>query len=153
MTIPAPVVRTSAPLGRIYKNGARSNSKLLYIFIPGGVIFSILPGFLFAIKYVRFPARPDPPTLTFTIWALFPLGLLLTAVGHRMARGQWKGVSEQLHVKIALAGLAFALTTARYAFYGVHVRLYPAGVLLVVSLVLVASRLLARFGGHNHYRW
>ncbi|HEV2617266.1 MAG TPA: hypothetical protein VGU63_11740 [Candidatus Acidoferrales bacterium] len=145
--------KASVPLGRVYKNGARSNSKLLYVFIPGGITFSILPGFLLAIKYVGFPAKPDPPILTFIIWALLPAGLLLTAVGHRMSRGQWKGVSQQLHVALALAGLAFALTTVRYAIDGAHVRIYPAGVLLAISAVFLLSRLLMKFVGHERYPW
>lgn len=75
--------RRSFSLGRVYKNGAHSSPKLLYLNIPGGVVFSILPGFLLSIKYVGFPAKPDPAILSFAFWTSLPVGLLLTdAVSH-----------------------------------------------------------------------
>lgn len=144
--------RSSASLGHVYKNGAHSNSKLLYLFIPGGVILSVLPGFCLPISYVGHPDAPHP-MLNSVLYAMLPIGLLFTAVGHRMSRGQWKGVSQQVHAMLALAGLAFALITARYAFDGVHVRRYPAGVLLCASLILTASRFWMKFVAREHYPW
>lgn len=152
MTARKSAAKALPPLGRIYKNGARSDSKLLYLFVPGGYIFSVLPGFCLPISYVGHLDAPHP-VLNSVLDALLPLGLLFTAVGHRMCRGQWKGVSEQLHVKLALAGLAFALTTARYALAGMAIHFYPAGVLLLISGILCASRLLMKFVAHNHYPW
>jgi hypothetical protein len=153
MTTRASAAGASRPLGRVYKNGARSNSKLLYLFIPGGVIFSLLPGFLLPVKYVGFQGKPDPPILTFAIWALLPIGLLLTAIGHRMARGQWKGVSQQLHAQLAISGAAFVLITARYALAGFHVHIYPAGVLLAISVILMLSRFYMKHVARDRYPW
>ena len=138
--------------GRVYKNGARSNSKLLYLFVPGGVIFSVLPGFCLPISYVGHPVTPHP-VINAVLYAFLPLGLLFTAVGHRMCAGQWKGVSEQLHVRLALAGTAFVLTAIQYVFHGEIVHVYPAGILLATSAILLASRLLVKFVAHNRYPW
>ena len=124
---------------------------MLYIFVPGGVLFSLLPGFLLPIKYVGFPAKPDPPLLTFFIWMLLPIGLSLTAVGHRMTRGEWRGIGEQLHARAALTGLAFVLITGRYLLAGFRVPFYPAGVLLVLSAGLMISRLLVKSAVRNRH--
>lgn len=153
MATRASAAGASRPLGRVYKNGAHSNSKLLYLFIPSGVVFSILPGLCLPISYIGHPDTPHP-VINSVLFAMFPLGLIFTAIGHRMSRGQWKGVSQQVHTRIALAGLAFALVTARYALIdGEHVRLYPAGVLLVLSLILYASRFLMKFAARERYPW
>ena len=150
-------MRTSAtgashPLGRVYKNGARSNSKLLYLFVPGGVIFTQLPGACLPISYVRHPDTPHPE-INAVLFAMLLIGLLFAAIGHRMSRGEWKGVSQRLHAQIAFAGLWYTGVTARYAVHGAHVRAYPAGVLLIISLGLLASRLLVRFAFRNRYPW
>jgi len=152
MTARPSAAGASRPLGRVYKNGAHSNSKLLYVFIPGGVIFSILPGLCLPISYVGHPDTPHPE-INSVLFATLPIGLLLTAVGHRMSCGQWKGVSQQLHVQIAYVGLAFMLVTTRYALKGFHVRIYPAGVLLAISAVFFISRFLMKFVAHEHYPW
>ena len=152
MTARTSATGASHSLGRIYKNGARSNSKLLYFFIPGGIVFCYLPGFCLPISYVAHPNTPHP-YINFVLFALLPIGLLLSAVGHRMARGQWNGVSQQLHAQLAMTGLWYTLVTARYVFDGAHLRGYPAGVLLMISLILMASRLLVRYAFHNRYPW
>ena len=144
--------RSSASLGRVYKNGAHTNSKLLYLFIPGGVILSVLPGFCLPISYVGHPDAPHP-LINSVLFAMLPIGLLFTAVGHRMSRGQWKGVSQQVHTQLAMAGVAFALITARYALAGFHVHLYPAGVLLIISVAVMASRLWMKYVARGHYPW
>ena len=105
------------------------------------------------IKYVGFPAKADPPILSVAIWAMLPLGLLLTAAGHRMSRGQWKGVSRQVHAQLAMSGLAFAAITFRDTLAGAHVRLYPAGILLCISVLLMASRLVMKFVARERYPW
>jgi len=145
---------TEAPqsLGRIYKNGTRSNSKLLYLFIPGGVIFSFLPGLCLPISYVGHPDASHP-AINAVLFAMLPVGLTFSAIGHRMARGEWKGVSKQLHAQLAISGAAFMLITARYALTGVHVRLYPAGLVLAISALLLLSRLYKKFSAHEHYLW
>lgn len=140
------------PRGRMYKNGARSNSKLLYLFVPGGVIFSVLPGFCLPISYVGHPSAPNP-VINAVLFAFLPVGLLFTAAGHRMCTGQWKGLSEQLHAKLALAGTAFLVMTIRYVFDGVTVQVYPAGVLFALSAILIASRLFVKFVARNRYPW
>lgn len=143
---------TSSRFGPVYKNGARSNSRLLYIFVPGGVVFSVLPGFCLPISYIGHPETPHP-AINAVLYALLPMGLLFTAIGHRMCRGQWKGVSQQLHAGLALSGLAFVLTTVRYVLDGKAVHVYPAGILLAVGAILLASRLLMKFVARNHYPW
>lgn len=144
--------RSSASLGRIYKNGARSNSKFLYVLIPSGVVFSLLAGFCLPISYVGHPKTPHP-LLNSVFFAMFPIGLLFTAVGHRMSRGEWKGVSKELHARIALTSLAFVLTTIRYVLNGKSVDFYPAGVLLMISAIFILSRLFMKFIAREHYRW
>ena len=142
----------SRPLGRVYKNGAHSKSKLLYVFIPGGIVFCYLPGFCLPISYV---AHPDTlhPYINCILFALLPVGLLFSAVGHRMARGQWKGVSQQLHAQLAISGAAFVLITARYALEGSRVHIYPAGVLLAVSVILMLSRFYMKHVARDRYPW
>ena len=142
----------SRPLGPVYKNGAHSNSKLLYLFIPGGIIFCYLPGFCLPISYVAHPDTPHP-YINFVLFAMLPVGLLFSAVGHRMGRGQWKGVSQQLHAQLAISGAAFVLITARYAFAGSRVHIYPAGVLLAISVILMLSRFYMKHVARDRYPW
>ena len=142
----------SRPLGRIYNNGARSNSKLLYLFIPGGVIFSTVPGLCLPISYVGHPDAPHP-AINSVLFAMLPVGLLFTAVGHRMACGEWKGVSQKVHAQLALAGLAFIGMVTRYALAGFHVHIYPAGVLLAISVLLMLSRFYMKHIARDRYPW
>lgn len=152
MNARASAAGASRPLGRVYKNGAHSKSKLLYLFIPGGVILSVLPGFCLPISYVGHPDAPHP-LINFVLFAMLPLGLLFTAIGHRMSRGQWKAVSRQVHAQLAMSGLAFAAITFRDTLAGAHVRLYPAGILLCISVLLMASRLVMKFVARERYPW
>lgn len=144
--------QSSLSRGHIYKNGAHSNSKLLYVFVPGGIVFSVLPGLCLPISYVGHPDVPHS-AINAMLYALLPIGLLFTAIGHRMCAGQWKGVSEQLHARLALAGLAFILITTRDVLAGAVVRLYPAGILLAISAAFIISRLLMKSVAHNRYPW
>lgn len=67
MNARASAAGASRPLGRVYKNGAHSKSKLLYLFIPGGVILSVLPGFCLPISYVGHPDAPHPLINSFSL--------------------------------------------------------------------------------------
>lgn len=138
--------------GPVYKNGAHSKSKLLYLFVPGGIVFSVLPGFCLPISYVSHPDTPHP-AINAALFVLLLVGLLFTAIGYRMSAGQWKGVSEQLHARLALAGLAFTVITTMDILNGATLRLLPTGFLLAISAVFMLSRLLVRFVARNRYPW
>jgi hypothetical protein len=58
------------------------------------------------------------------------------------------GVIDVLLIRLALAGLVFMGTVLRYAMHGEEIRLFPVGVLTIVSGLFVASRLIAKYVFH-----
>ncbi|MGH9513268.1 MAG: hypothetical protein ACRD2U_14135 [Terriglobales bacterium] len=122
--------------------------KILYVLIPGGIICTVLSGAILAIHYVGFPNDFSVPVIAYV---LLPLGLLLAAAGHRVLKGRWNGVAAVLHMKLAYAALAFTGVTVKYVLAGKSVRMYPVGVLLVISGLFYVSRLLMRWVAADDY--
>jgi hypothetical protein len=122
----------------------KAYSKRLYVVVPGGLVFPIIASSALAIHYVGYPSAPNLSV----IYALLPLGLLLAAEGHHRIAGTWKGLPEVLHVRLALAGLAYLACAFKYVSVGRPIHLYPAGILALVSGVCLVSRLIMRFMAH-----
>ena len=122
-------------------------STFLYILIPGGLILPVIAGGALAIHYIGYPNSPNLGVL----YASLPVGLLLAAEGHHQLAGTWKGLAEVLHVRLALAALVYLGWAFKYALAGSAIHLFPAGLMALVSAVVIASRLVLRFAPHE--RW
>jgi hypothetical protein len=118
----------------------KTNSKLLYFLVPGGIALPIIASGALAIHYVGFPGAPN----LFVMYALLPLGLLLAAEGQHRIAGTWESVPEVLHIRLAWAALVYLGWVLKYAVVGRPIHLYPAGILALISGVCLASRLLMR---------
>jgi hypothetical protein len=122
------------------KNHQSSNSKLLPLFGLAGIILPVLSGGFLAIDYIGYPNAPTP----IVPYILLPVGLLSGAVGQRLTAGRWQGVPEYLHMTLAFVGLAYIGLAVKYAVVGRSIHRYPAGLFLVISSILMISRLLAK---------
>jgi len=131
-------------LAEVPRLSEKTDSKLLYILVPGGIALPIIAGAALAIHYVGHPSAPN----LVVMYALLPLGLLLAAEGERRVTGTWKGVPEELHVRLAAASLVYLGWVFKYVAVGRPIHLYPAGIIALMSGVCLVSRLLIRFTAH-----
>jgi hypothetical protein len=132
-----------AQLGCPDDRTVKSYSAFHTILKISGFMFVVLPGSFLAVHYISKPNAPTPISPYFS-HGLLLLGLLLTAAGHRLTEGGWKGVAGYLHYALAGAGLVYLGAAAKCAMDGRSIHLYPAGILAAITGALVISRLLAK---------
>lgn len=128
------------------ENHQTRNSKLVAPFVLGGLILPVLSGAFLAIDYIGYPNAPTPVVP----YILLPVGLLLAAVGQRVTAGRWKGTPEFLHMTLAFTGLAYLVFAVKYAVTGRSIHRYPAGLFVIISGILIISRLLAKHHTRSH---
>ena len=121
---------------------ARSNSKLFRLFLLAGLILPVLSGAFLAIAYIGYPNAPRPVVP----YILLPLGLLSAVAGQRLSADRWEGgVIQVLHLRLSYAAIVYLAWTAKYALAGRPIQRYPAGLLAVISGILLVSRLLIKY--------
>jgi hypothetical protein len=118
-------------------------------------LISMLSAWALAFDFLGYHAPNRPPHPEISILILL-FGLSLATVGQLLGAGRnegirtrgWLGVIDVLLIRLALAGLVFMGTVLRYAMHGEEIRLFPVGVLTIVSGLFVASRLIAKYVFH-----
>src|SRR6185437_12283627 len=122
------------------------SSKLFPLFLLTGLMLPVISGYVLAIDYIGFPNAPHRVATWVSLCILLPLGLLAAAAGQRLVPGRWEGsIIEVLHIRLTYAALAYLSVAVKYIAGGHPLRYHPASLGVLISIILLVSRLLLKF--------
>lgn len=130
----------------------RSHFRSLGILVLVGLVLPILSAGLLVFDCFGYHAPNRPPHLL-TWGFLLLVGLGFAVVGEQLTSGRlegikargWRGLAEVVHIRLAYASVVFAGGAVKFAFAGRSVRTYPGDALIIASVLILVSRLLAKY--------